>query len=178
MGHRKTGGFTLIELMIVIAVIGILAAIAIPSYVSSIRRARSSEATQSISGLYQLSVAYYSRTFPEGRSVDVETFSNCVVESEGPVPGPPSSARNVVDWSAHPAFEALGFATSAPIAYSYEIVSAGGCSNEPLTPLYSFRAHGDLDGDGVTSLFEVSAGSNAQNIPVRSPGVYIVRGDE
>lgn len=46
---KRDSGFTLIELMIVIAVIGILAAIAIPNYSEYVTRSRISEAVSALS---------------------------------------------------------------------------------------------------------------------------------
>ncbi|MGM0769459.1 MAG: type IV pilin protein [Pseudomonadota bacterium] len=49
--NRRNSGFTLIELMIVVAIIGILAAIAYPSYVEYVERSRRSDAQGALLGL-------------------------------------------------------------------------------------------------------------------------------
>jgi type IV pilus assembly protein PilA len=49
---RKNKGFSLVELMIVVAIIGILAAVAIPNFQRFQRKARQSEARSLLSGLY------------------------------------------------------------------------------------------------------------------------------
>lgn len=51
MNVKKTQGFTLIELMIVVAIIAILAAIALPAYQDYVARAQASEALQAAGGL-------------------------------------------------------------------------------------------------------------------------------
>lgn len=46
--RKPSGGFTLIELMIVVAIIAILAAIAYPSYQDSIRKARRADGKEAL----------------------------------------------------------------------------------------------------------------------------------
>ncbi len=53
-------GFTLIELMIVVAIIGILAAIAIPNFLRFQAKAKQSEARTNLAGIYTAQTAYFS----------------------------------------------------------------------------------------------------------------------
>jgi type IV pilus assembly protein PilA len=62
-------GFTLVELMIVVAIIGILAAVAIPNYQKYQARARQSEAKIALAGIY---------TVEKGYVVEHSSYSTCL----------------------------------------------------------------------------------------------------
>jgi type IV pilus assembly protein PilA len=61
MLRRKKGkkGFTLIELMIVVAIIGILAAIAIPNFLRFQAKSKQSEAKTNLSGIFTAETSYF-----------------------------------------------------------------------------------------------------------------------
>jgi prepilin-type N-terminal cleavage/methylation domain-containing protein len=58
INKKKEGGFTLIELLVVIIIIGILAAIALPSFLNQANRARESEANTYVGSVNRGQQAY------------------------------------------------------------------------------------------------------------------------
>jgi type IV pilus assembly protein PilE len=76
---RRVKGFTLIELMIAVAVVAILAAIAMPSYTDYMRRSKIAEATSALLSM---------RTRLEQFYQDQRTFAGaCVAGTVAPLPG-------------------------------------------------------------------------------------------
>ncbi|MBI5869021.1 MAG: prepilin-type N-terminal cleavage/methylation domain-containing protein [candidate division Zixibacteria bacterium] len=71
--HRTNKGFTLIELMIVVVIIGILAALAIPRFMAASTKSKQSEAKQLLKQIYVMEQAYrqeYDTYWGNGISAD------------------------------------------------------------------------------------------------------------
>jgi prepilin-type N-terminal cleavage/methylation domain-containing protein len=58
----KTKGFTLVELMVVIVIIGILAAVAIPKFIDASQKAKASEFPTVLTAIYNGELAYYAQS--------------------------------------------------------------------------------------------------------------------
>jgi type IV pilus assembly protein PilE len=78
----RSRGFTLIELMIVVAIVAILAAIAIPSYTDYIRRGRLTDAISKLSAMRVRMEQY----FQDNRSYNGVPFAACDSRSIAPLP--------------------------------------------------------------------------------------------
>jgi len=77
---RKKGGFTLLELIIVVAIIGILAVIAIPGYIGYQRRAVRTEAFSNLEALRLLEEQF----FAENNRYTI-SLGNCAADNPGNV---------------------------------------------------------------------------------------------
>ncbi len=128
MSHlRSNRGFTLIELMIVVAIVGILAAIAIPNFYGMQKRAKTTEAKSNLGQLWTLQEAYHAEN---------ETYAG------------PSSQLAAGTYDGTTGWAELGFYPKGTTRYMYEIVSASNTA-------FVARASGDIDGDGTNDVWSI-----------------------
>lgn len=67
-------GFSLVELMIVVAIIGVLATIGIPTFRTMVQKAKKSEAKVALGGIYTSEVAFFSEYGAYGNRIDKVGF--------------------------------------------------------------------------------------------------------
>ena len=169
---KKKSGFTLIELMIVVAILGILAALAIPAFVGYVRRSKTSEASSNLNSYFKSAASYYAQE-RTGQGIGSSTSTYCTVGDEARSPTTPD--ENKQTYSAGGSATTLGFTIADFVYYGYGITNASSaCGRTAGTNVYTFYANGDLDGDGTFSTFELAVATDAQNSLYHARGFYIV----
>ncbi len=146
MRQRQTG-FTLIELMVVISIIGILAALAVPSYQQFLLRAKRAELSMHIDAI---------RVVEEAYRAEWEVFTSCTLMPTT-VPG-----RQAVDFPANETtnfdWNLLGWVADGQVYGQYDVTA-----NALPGQLATFTSNGfaDIDGDGNLSHYLASTSLHA-----------------
>ena len=173
---HSRAGFTMIELMFVVSILGVLSALAIPSFAMLIARSKTAEVAGNLSAMYKHAASYYASERTQ-RGNTTAMSGHCTVDDAAPSPQIPGKFKQ--EFFADSTFRELGFSISDLVYYQYGLASANGVSGcdqaANQTGLYTFYAHGDLDGDNIRSTFELAAGSDAFNLMYHARGLYIDR---
>ena len=168
---RGRHGFTLIELMIVVAILAILAVIAVPAFIKYMRRAKTAEAIDEIDKIYKGAALYYTLPFVTLAGVKMEcqfpgnqgvTPVEATCCSSGGLGGPDANGDDRCDsdpeiWTT-PTWAALSFQINDEHYFTYAYDSSGSLGNA----LFSITANADLDCDGIQSTFQRIGFGDAQ----------------
>lgn len=129
--RKHHAGFTLIEMMITVAIIGILAAIAVPSFAIFQARSRRSESYTNLSAIGRTEDAYYAE-------------SGTYVSTTNSWPGN-TTQREPWTAASEADFAAIGWRPEGAVYYDYAV---NACASNRFTA----SAYGDVDFDGVVAV--------------------------
>ena len=149
---------TPIELAVGVCLLGSLSAVAIPTFAREMHASRFVEPVEGLTRIGEGSLAYAIKNgrFPDSAPLTPHTPPRGTKEADPPGP-----------WET-PTWTALGFhpgPAGAPHAYAFSYESTGSS--------FIARARGDLDGDGVMSLFEIRGSQKPGEPPTIEPGMYV-----
>ncbi len=141
--RKSNKGFTLIELMIVVAIIGILAAIAIPNFLRFQLKAKSSEGKVNIAAIRTAEESYLAE------------FGVYVAAPVAPAAVPGSTKIEFLEPLAIPGgdFDTLGWGPEGQVFFQYAVEIAGNA--------YTISAAADIDADGVNQFWGYVKPDNA-----------------
>lgn len=133
--RKSNKGFTLIELMIVVAIIGILAAIAIPNFLRFQLKSKSSEGKVNIAAIRTAEESYLAE------------FGQYVDATASPAVADPGSSK--VTWAnvdgANAGFDQLGWSPEGRVFFQYEVNASGSA--------YTISAQADIDADDTNQVW-------------------------
>jgi len=137
-------GFTMIELMIVVAIIGILSAIAIPNFLNFRMKAKTSEAKSNLGAIRSCEEAYHA----EHETYKETTASPATVAGSFPGTTP-------TNWVDQGGFSDIGFKPTGKVYYQYVVSAASATA-------FTATATGDLDGDKATATYKITQSNNIE----------------
>lgn len=192
MKRSEKKGFTLIELMIVVTVIGVLAAVAIPAYSRYVKRSRTAEALTNIRKIYDGEMAYYQDEHTdESGHVISKSFVFCRPQPASK----PGKQKRQGDWTDQ-GWPDVRFSADSPVLYTYLvevdpepavqaawtqpgwIPTLGFSAPAGSIAAFAARAVGDQDEDSKMSEFIRIGQVKADGTIEGGAGVYTLDPDE
>jgi type IV pilus assembly protein PilA len=148
--NKAQRGFTLIELMIVVAIIGILAAVAIPKFLDYMKKSKRSEAELNLNAIDKAAAAEFAEntSYPTG-DTGLTPAQDCCAQA---LPGR-KCAVDQTQWvhaaGSENAWDYLGFEMTQPFYFQYQYVSADPAS-------FTATATGNLDCDADSVVYTLT----------------------